>query len=93
MDQDELRTTIELAQLELSPDEEQRVAEAVAELLEHFDLMGRYDVSSLEPTTHALSTVNRSRPDTPLSHPVDPDALLEQAPDLEDRFISIPNVL
>lgn len=93
MDRNELRTTIELAQLELGGDEEGRVAAAVNELIDHFDLMSRYDVTGLEPTTHALLSTNRTRPDELLVDGCDPDLLLERAPDLEDRYISIPNVL
>jgi len=54
--------------------------------------MQSVDVSDLVPTTHVLQQKNRVRPDAP-DDGVDPDALLENAREVEDRFILIPNVL
>lgn len=93
---DELQTTADLALLELSDSDRAELEAGVKLLLDHFELMSQIDVSELPPTTHALTEENRVRADeergqendTPLS-----DELLEQAPDLEDRFFAIPNVL
>jgi len=65
-------------------------------MLEYFSLMRDIDVDALEPTTHAFSKVNRLRKDSEvngerLSNMA--DSLLDNAPELEDRFIVIPNVL
>jgi aspartyl-tRNA(Asn)/glutamyl-tRNA(Gln) amidotransferase subunit C len=93
MDRSELELTAELALVRL---DDQRLAAfeaSVGELLDHFALMSNYDVSGLEPTTHALQEGNRLRHDVHDADDALPDLILEQVPDLEDRYISIPNVL
>jgi aspartyl-tRNA(Asn)/glutamyl-tRNA(Gln) amidotransferase subunit C len=49
-------------------------------------------VSGLEPTTHALLRENRLREDQERDMNA-ADALLQNAPEREERFIVIPNVL
>ena len=94
MDRSELDITAELALLELTDDERAQLEQGVARLLEYFSLMDSIDVSNLEPTTHALQEGNRLRADVPRAEGDElSDDILEQAPDLEDRFIAIPNVL
>lgn len=92
MDLSELETTVEMAMLELEAEERVRLEAEVAKTLEYFALMSQVDVTDVPPTTHAGVASNRTRPDTPDSES-SADVLLESAPDLEDRFIPIPNVL
>lgn len=92
MDRSELTTTAELAHLELDDEELESLTAAVSRVLEYFSLMQSVDVSELEPTTHVLLDKNRLRADVP-DDEVDRDALLDNAPEVEDRFILIPNVL
>ena len=54
--------------------------------------MNALDTDGLEPTTHALVKDNRVRPDTVVPSLL-ADALVDQAPEREDRFFVIPNVL
>ncbi|MFP4378380.1 MAG: Asp-tRNA(Asn)/Glu-tRNA(Gln) amidotransferase subunit GatC [Spirochaetales bacterium] len=93
MDKSELQITADLALLDLSPEEEQRLEQEVAQLLEYFSVMNSIDVSGLEPTTHALQRENRLRDDSSKQDESIADDILEQAPDTEDRFFAIPNVL
>jgi len=93
MDTKELFQTASLARLELDENEAQVLSQEVTQMLEYFSLMSEVDVEGLEPTTHALMKNNRLRPDTIAEQKVDPDEMLENAPDLEDRFVLIPNVL
>jgi len=97
MDRRELDITAELALLDLSDDERANLERGVAQLLEYFSMMDAVDVSDLEPTTHALQEGNRLRADLPREEAASgadvADEILEQAPELEDRFIAIPNVL
>ncbi len=92
MDQKELYVTASLAQLELSEAEAETLSAAVEEMLEYFTRMKEIDVDELEPTTHALLKTNRVRPDEVASTSI-ADNLVENAPETEDRFIVIPNVL
>ncbi|MFO8063553.1 MAG: Asp-tRNA(Asn)/Glu-tRNA(Gln) amidotransferase subunit GatC [Spirochaetia bacterium] len=92
MNKSELKVTAELAQLELNELELDSLSAEVSRVLEYFSLMQSVDVSGLEPTTHVLLENNRVRPDVP-DDAVDRDALLDNAREVEDRFILIPNVL
>jgi len=96
MDREELHVTAQLARLELSRVEEDRLEKAVFRMLEYFAKMKELDVAGLEPTTQ-LAQDNRLREDTSADAPdarrVLPEALLKNAPELEDRLIVIPNVL
>ena len=93
MEKDDLFITASLARLELEDGEAQKLGEEVSRMLTYFAKMSEVDVEGLEPMTHALQKENRLRPDRRLSNEARPDELLECAPDLEDRFILIPNVL
>jgi aspartyl-tRNA(Asn)/glutamyl-tRNA(Gln) amidotransferase subunit C len=92
MDTRELEITAELAQLELTPAEKQRLGQEVDQMLAYFDKMKEVNTEGLEPTTHAFVKANRTRPDS-LVASSRAELILEQAPELEDRFIVIPNVL
>jgi aspartyl-tRNA(Asn)/glutamyl-tRNA(Gln) amidotransferase subunit C len=87
---DELKTTAELAMLEL--DDTEALEAAVSEMLEYFSKMMEMNVNDLAPTTHALVTGNRVRPDRVSASEV-VDELVEKAPKREDRFFRIPSVL
>ena len=84
--------TARMARLKLTEEEVESLREAVGRMLAYFSQMMKIAVDELEPTTHALLRENRTREDreTP---PRDPDDLLQNAPEREDRFIVIPNVL
>ena len=92
MDRHELEITAALAQLDLQEDELIRLGEAVDEMLTFFQKMEELDVDELDPTTHALIKKNRLRSDEIVDSDL-ADDMLDNAPDLEDRLIVIPNVL
>ena len=92
MEKDDLLITAAQAQLALSAEEEGRLSAAVSEMLDYFELMNEVDVSNLNPTTHALVRENALREDNPNPNN-NQDALISRAPENEDNFIVIPNVL
>jgi aspartyl-tRNA(Asn)/glutamyl-tRNA(Gln) amidotransferase subunit C len=92
MDSKELYATAELANIELKPAELEHLQASVEQMVVFFEKMAEVDTSGLEPTTHAFIKGNRVRPDS-VKPSAMADNILEQAPDLEDRFICIPNVL
>lgn len=96
MEDRELLTTASLAHLSLTDEEARMLGHEVDRMLEYFSMMRDIDVDQLEPTTHAFSKANRLRKDTEVpgeSLSAKADSLLDNAPELEDRFIVIPNVL
>jgi aspartyl-tRNA(Asn)/glutamyl-tRNA(Gln) amidotransferase subunit C len=92
MDSDELFTTAHMARLTLKPEEVEKLRTAVEQMLGYFSKLKTLDVSSLPPTTHALLKENRVREDRESSDDTTL-LILENAPEREDRFIVIPNVL
>ena len=92
METDELYTIARMARLTLSDSEVEKLRAAVEQMLSHFSHMREIDVEGLAPTTHALLRENRLREDREDTHQVS-DAILEGAPEREERFIVIPNVL
>ena len=91
MEREELNITAHLARLELVEADAQRFEAAVVQMLEYFSKMRELDVEALEPTTQLVGD-NRTRTDA-VEASADTEALLANAPELEDRFIVIPNVL
>ena len=92
MDAGELLATARMARLALSEKELETLGKAVEQMLTHFSHMREVDVEGLAPTTHALLRENRLREDVE-ADPSSSVPLLENAPELEERFIVIPNVL
>jgi aspartyl-tRNA(Asn)/glutamyl-tRNA(Gln) amidotransferase subunit C len=94
MERDELTVTAQLARLELSPAETADFRQAVFQMLDHFSKMREMDVDGLPPTAQMVKD-NRVRRDIPAQgrSAAEADRLLANAPELEERFIVIPNVL
>ncbi|MCX7040835.1 MAG: Asp-tRNA(Asn)/Glu-tRNA(Gln) amidotransferase subunit GatC [Spirochaetes bacterium] len=92
MDTEELYATARMARLTLRPEEVGRLRGAVEQVLSYFSNMKEIDVAGLAPTTHALLRENRLREDREDGRDL-ADLLLANAPEREERFIVIPNVL
>lgn len=92
MDTGELETTAALALIDLGEGDLARLGDAVSQMLAYFEKMNALDTTGLEPTTHALVKDNRVRPDTVVASGL-ADELVDRAPEREDRFFVIPNVL
>ena len=92
MDIGELETTAALAQIDLGEGDLARLGNAVSQMLAYFEKMNALDTEGLEPTTHALVKDNRVRIDEVQASTL-ADAMVDQAPEREDRFFVIPNVL
>jgi aspartyl-tRNA(Asn)/glutamyl-tRNA(Gln) amidotransferase subunit C len=52
-----------LARIELTPDEEQKLGAQLDNILGYIEKLKELDVSSVEPTAHAVRMVNVTRPD------------------------------
>lgn len=93
MDLKELYVTAELAKLALSEEEALKLSEEVSRMLEYFSMMMKVDVSELDPTSYILQKENRTRADSVITDNSVPERLLDMAPERDDRFYVIPNVL
>ena len=92
MDAAELTATARMARLALSAEEMETLGKAVEQMLAHFSHMKEIDVGGLAPTTHALLRENRLRDDVEIRTGAN-EMLLKNAPEREERFIVVPNVL
>jgi aspartyl-tRNA(Asn)/glutamyl-tRNA(Gln) amidotransferase subunit C len=92
METEELFATARMARLTLTPAEVEKLRAAVEQMLSYFSHMREIDVEGLAPTTHALLRENRLREDREDTASLS-DAVLAGAPEREERFILIPNVL
>lgn len=92
MNTNELYITADLAKIEITDQEMKLLSENVSNLLTYFAKMMEINVDELQPTTHTLLEKNNVREDN-ISNSGIQDAILECSPELEDRFIVIPNVL
>ncbi len=93
MDLKELYITAELAKLDLSEEEALKLSKEVSRMLEYFSMMMKVDVEGLDPTSYILQKENRTREDSIPEEERNPDGILEMAPERDDRFFVIPNVL
>ena len=91
MDVSELKVTAELANLDLTEEEFTSLGNEVEKILDYFSMMREADARTLSQTRKPPAA-NRLRPDE-RTECANPDVLLENAPELEGRFIVIPNVL
>ena len=65
MPQDEIdvKYVAHLARLSLTPEEEQKMAAQLADVLGYIEKLKEVDVTGVEPTAHAFPMVNVTRPD------------------------------
>jgi aspartyl/glutamyl-tRNA(Asn/Gln) amidotransferase C subunit len=101
MDRQELITTAHLALLEVSETEMTRLEEEVDRMLEYFSQMKDLEIEDPSPVDRPApenrlrkDAVRPARRDAETAETADSGAeLLNNAPEREERFISIPNVL
>lgn len=92
LSREETLAIAELARLELSGDEADRLGSELAHILEHMEALAGVDTRDVEPMTHAVPMALRPRPDE-----VEPSLSAERAvgaaPDHEDDCFRVPRVL
>ncbi len=101
MIKDDLTATAALAHLDLKEEELEAALPAFERMLAYFSAMREADadeaafggpVSSLEPTSHVFFAGNNTRSDN--NNPSNlANAMLDQASELESRYLVVPNVL
>jgi aspartyl-tRNA(Asn)/glutamyl-tRNA(Gln) amidotransferase subunit C len=81
-----------LARLALTPDEKEKFARQLGDVLHHIEQLGKVDVSGVEATAHAFPVHNVwqddvSRPGLPV------ELALKNAPAQRENMISVPKVV
>ncbi len=81
-----------LARLALTPDEEEKLAAQLGNILGYVGKLKELDVTSVEPTAHAVPMVNVTRPDE-IRPPLPHDDALRNAPAKANGLFIVPKIV
>jgi aspartyl-tRNA(Asn)/glutamyl-tRNA(Gln) amidotransferase subunit C len=79
-----------LARLELTEDEQARMAEELSKVLDYMETIGELDLADVEPTSHVVAVENALRADEPRPS-LPQDVALASAPDAADGGFRVPS--
>jgi aspartyl-tRNA(Asn)/glutamyl-tRNA(Gln) amidotransferase subunit C len=90
--QEQVEHVAKLARLALSPEEMERLASQLSEILDYVEKLNRLDTSGVEPTSHVIPLSNvfredRARPSLPQ------EKALQNAPEAEAGFFQVPRII
>ena len=88
----DLSRAVKLARIELTPEEEQRLAPQLGEVLQYVEKLNELDVSGVEPTAHATPLSNVMREDEPRESLSLEDAL-RNAPKTANGLFVVPKIV
>ena len=94
IDREQVRHVARLGRLQLTENEEIAFTKQLDGILDYFQQLNALDplLEGVEPTTRAVNTVNITRPD--LLQPFgDREILLDCAPDREEDFFRVPQIM
>ena len=81
-----------LARLELTPEEEKTFGAQLGQVLGYIEKLKQVDVSSVEPTAHAVPMVNVTRPDE-VQPSLPTDEALRNAPAKANGLFMVPKIV
>ena len=81
-----------LARLELTPEEEKKFGEQLAQVLAYVEKLKQLDVTGIEPTAHAMPRVNVTRADEPHTSLPHADAM-GNAPAQANGLFVVPKIV
>lgn len=81
-----------LARLDLSPEEKEREATELSQILGYFEKLNELDTSEVEPTEHVLPLQNVLRPDE-AQQGLSLEAVLANAPEQAAGMFMVPRVV
>lgn len=87
-----LSRVVKLARIELTPEEERRLAPQLSEVLKYIEKLNELDVSGVEPTAHATPLSNVMREDEPRDSLSQEDAL-RNAPKAANGLFVVPKIV
>jgi aspartyl-tRNA(Asn)/glutamyl-tRNA(Gln) amidotransferase subunit C len=79
-----------LARLELTEEEQARMAEELSKVLDYMETIGELDLGEVEPTSHVVAVENALRADEPRPS-LPQDVALAGAPDAADGGFRVPS--
>ena len=88
----DLSRVVKLARIELTLEEERRLAPQLSEVLKYIEKLNELDVSGVEPTAHATPLSNVMREDEPRDSLSQEDAL-RNAPKTANGLFVVPKIV
>ena len=88
----DLSSAVKLARIELTPEEEQRLAPQLGEVLQYVEKLNELDVSDVEPTAHATPLSNVMREDEPRES-LSQEEALRNAPKTANGLFVVPKIV
>ena len=88
----DLSRAVKLARIELTPEEEQRLAPQLGEVLQYVEKLNELDVSDVEPTAHATPLSNVMREDEPRES-LSQEESLRNAPKTANGLFVVPKIV
>jgi len=89
---EQVRHVARLARLSLDDDQAARFARQLESILEYVAVIGRVDVSGVEPMAHALPIANVFRDDV-VEPALSVEEVLANAPESDGPFFKVPKVI
>ena len=88
----DLSRAVKLARIELTPEEQQRLAPQLVEVLQYVEKLNELDVSDVEPTAHATPLSNVMREDEPRES-LSQEVALRNAPKTANGLFVVPKIV
>lgn len=88
----DIKQVAELARLNLSPDEAQKLEKNLESILDYVQKLDSLPTQDVEPTSHVLQSENVFREDEVKISSVR-DAALDKSPAREGKFFKVPKVI
>lgn len=92
LSREEVRHVAQLARLDFSDEEEQRMAEEMSQILDYVEKLDELDTSGVRPMSHVLDVTNVFRADEVKAR-IDQEQALEPAPETENSYFAVPKVV
>ena len=83
----------ELANLELTPNEQQRMLRDMNAILGHIDKLNELDTSNVEPMTQVFPDRHEAIREDEVRPSLDRDAVMKGAPKTDGVFFKVPKVI
>jgi aspartyl-tRNA(Asn)/glutamyl-tRNA(Gln) amidotransferase subunit C len=91
-DKIEVTALARLARINLTLDEAAKLGAQLDQILAYVEKLRQLDVSSVQPTAHAVPLVNVTRPDCP-EPPLPPEQVLRNAPAQANGLFLVPKIV
>ena len=88
----DLEQVVKLARIDLTPNEKERIAPQMAEILKYVEKLKELDVADVEPTAHAVPLTNVMRADE-VGESIMHEEALRNAPKKSNGLFVVPKIV